>query len=35
MDWFLFDRDIRHERVHENRDEMGELKELLSEYSFF
>ena len=28
VDWFLFDRDLRHERVNENRDEIGQLKEL-------
>ena len=35
VDWFLFDRDLRHERVNENRDEIGQLKELWSEYLFF
>ena len=35
MDWFLLDRDLRHERVNENRDEVGQLKELWSEYLFF
>ena len=35
MDWFLYHRDFRHERVNESKDEMGQLIELLSEYSFF